>query len=151
MSKGPIWLAVASLLGSLFALGLAISAKRDLKVANPKEPTMAYAATVLDDGEPEHRESPPQATQRPPSSAGREFRGTWAYWGPRIKECESHNNYQADNPRSTASGAWQITDVTWNGHGGYQRAKDAPPAIQDEKALLLYRASGLRPWRACVR
>jgi len=50
-----------------------------------------------------------------------------------IKKNESNGNYQATNPQSTASGAYQYTDGTWNGYGGYSRAMLAPPAVQDQK------------------
>ena len=54
-----------------------------------------------------------------------------------IRAMESGGRYTATNPTSSASGAYQFLDTTWGGFGGYARAKDAPPAVQDQKAALL--------------
>jgi murein DD-endopeptidase MepM/ murein hydrolase activator NlpD len=51
-----------------------------------------------------------------------------------IREIESGGDYRAQSAGSTASGAYQFLDSTWAGYGGYTRAKDAPPAVQDAKA-----------------
>lgn len=51
-----------------------------------------------------------------------------------LRMVESGGDYTAQNPYSTASGAYQYIDSTWARYKGYQRAKDAPPAIQDERA-----------------
>lgn len=66
----------------------------------------------------------------------------------RIRDCESGNDYTAENPRSTASGAFQILDGTWNRFGGYRHAGHAPRRVQDAKALALYADRGTRPWNA---
>lgn len=66
----------------------------------------------------------------------------------KIRSCESGNNYQAQNPRSTAGGAFQIINGTWDNYAGYARAKDAPPIIQNEKAMLIYSTRGTQPWNA---
>lgn len=55
-----------------------------------------------------------------------------------IVMCESGGNYDAENPTSSASGAYQIIDGTWGGYGGYSHASDAPPALQDERAAQIY-------------
>lgn len=68
----------------------------------------------------------------------------------RIRNCESGGNYQAQNSRSTASGAYQFIDGTWNNYKGYAKAKLAPEYIQDEYAVLIYNKSGTRPWNASI-
>ncbi|GAB3581281.1 transglycosylase family protein [Calidifontibacter terrae] len=69
----------------------------------------------------------------------------------KIRYCESGNNYSAQNPSSTASGAYQFLDSTWRGlsaSAGYSHAKDAPQSVQDAAALELYNSSGTAPWAA---
>ena len=60
------------------------------------------------------------------------------YLLPKVRDLESKNDYKSDRstkyPGQTASGAYQYTDSTWGGYGGYQRAVDAPPDVQDKKA-----------------
>jgi cell wall-associated NlpC family hydrolase len=50
-----------------------------------------------------------------------------------IKMQESRGDYHAENPTSTASGAYQYIDGTWHGYQGYGHASDAPAAVQDAK------------------
>jgi cell wall-associated NlpC family hydrolase len=50
-----------------------------------------------------------------------------------IKMQESRGDYHAENPTSTASGAYQYIDGTWAGYQGYRHASDAPAAVQDAK------------------
>jgi LysM repeat protein len=61
-----------------------------------------------------------------------------------IIQCESGGNPTAQNPHSSASGLYQITDGTWGRYGGYAHAKDAPPSVQTQKAMTL----GISNWDA---
>ena len=66
-----------------------------------------------------------------------------------IAHNESGGNYAAMNPASTASGAYQFIDATWQwvaqqtGVGTqYASAADAPASVQDTNALWLLRNYG---------
>lgn len=66
-----------------------------------------------------------------------------------IAQRESSGNYGATNPASSASGAYQFIDATWQwvsrqtGVGTqYASAADAPPSVQDANALWLLRKYG---------
>ncbi len=70
-----------------------------------------------------------------------------------IRECESGGSYTAENPSSTASGAFQYLDSSWRSYGyaaryGVSRASMASPAQQDEAALDTLARSGTTPWNA---
>ncbi|YAL83375.1 transglycosylase family protein [Dermacoccaceae bacterium W4C1] len=68
-----------------------------------------------------------------------------------IKQCESGGNYQAQNPTSSASGAYQFLTSTWqslDASAGYATAASAPESVQDAAALELYNAAGTTPWNA---
>lgn len=68
-----------------------------------------------------------------------------------VKQCESGGDYGAVNRSSGAGGAWQILPSTWAGYGGYARAEDAPPEVQDAKAAELWAGGrGASHWEACL-
>lgn len=62
------------------------------------------------------------------------------------------DGYGAQNPRSSASGAYQFLDSTWrnvaarSGHGGYARASHAPWYVQDAVALWVFNNGGKSAW-----
>lgn len=51
-----------------------------------------------------------------------------------IRTLESGGDYTVRASGSTASGAYQFVDGTWDGYGGFPQAWQAPPAVQDAKA-----------------
>lgn len=51
-----------------------------------------------------------------------------------IRIRESGGDYTARAAGSTASGAYQFVDRTWDGYGGFPQAWQAPPPVQDAKA-----------------
>lgn len=71
-----------------------------------------------------------------------------------VRHAESRGDYQAQNSRSTASGAYQFLDSTWAtvsvqaGHGGYAKARHAPPQVQDAVAEYTLKTQGKQPWAA---
>jgi hypothetical protein len=51
----------------------------------------------------------------------------------RIGKVESGGSYSAQSKTSSASGKYQYLDTTWNNYGGYKRAADAPPDVQEKR------------------
>ncbi|MCU1449014.1 MAG: putative secreted protein, partial [Acidimicrobiales bacterium] len=78
----------------------------------------------------------------------------WHFWSSRIRGCESHGrpdsppDYRAENPDTSASGAYQILDSTWAGRFGVAHASDATPAQQEQAAADEYRRGGTTAWAA---
>lgn len=68
----------------------------------------------------------------------------------KLRFCESGGNY-ANKNNPFYRGAYQFSYSTWGNFGGYRDPADAPPEVQDAKALATYQASGSRPWPNCGR
>lgn len=69
----------------------------------------------------------------------------------RVLACESGGSPTARNPRSSASGLWQVIRSTWASFGGYPEAYMAPWEVQNEKARLLWAGGrGAFHWKACL-
>lgn len=70
----------------------------------------------------------------------------------RRHESDTAGGYAAQNPRSSASGAYQFIDSTWRtlsaqaGHPGYSRAANAPWWVQDAVALHTIEHGGRSHW-----
>lgn len=69
-----------------------------------------------------------------------------------IRRCESGGNYQAKNPISSASGAWQFIDATWEWVTGLPAPANAyPPHVQDQAFLALWDGGdGWRHWEPSI-
>lgn len=67
-----------------------------------------------------------------------------------IRWCESRDDYQAENPTSSASGAWQFIDSTWTWVTGLQPPASAYPRhVQDAAFLALWDdGRGATHWNA---
>ncbi|MGB5760031.1 MAG: transglycosylase family protein, partial [Acidimicrobiales bacterium] len=124
-----------------------------------REDYAAAAAVAVDDGAVDEPKQP-ATTARPEPTIGPER--DWVDSGNgvavpdlllRIRFCESTNNYSATNPGSTASGAYQFLDKSWDWYGhaartGVSRAHLATRAQQDQAALSTLQAQGTAPWAA---
>jgi peptidoglycan hydrolase-like protein with peptidoglycan-binding domain len=70
---------------------------------------------------------------------------TW--W--RLRRCESGNRYHI-NTGNGHYGAYQFDLPTWRSVGGHGYPNRASKAVQDARALILYRERGWEPWQ-CAR
>lgn len=78
------------------------------------------------------------------------FQGGVAAAMAALRGCEAGGNYgNKSNPKYR--GAYQFNYSTWNNYAGYYDPADAPPMIQDQKALETYQRRGWQPWPACSK
>jgi hypothetical protein len=69
-----------------------------------------------------------------------------------VRRHESGGDYRAENPVSTASGAYQFLDSTWRtmsgraGHPGWGHAASAPPWVQDAVAVFTVESGWASAW-----
>lgn len=67
-----------------------------------------------------------------------------------VRRCESGGNYRAENPHSSASGAYQFIDATWTGTTGLRPPASAyAPPVQDRAFHELWNGGrGAHHWNA---
>lgn len=71
----------------------------------------------------------------------------------RAHESDTAGGYKAENPISTASGAYQFIDASWQaysrmaGYPGWSHASYAPPSVQDAVARWVVVNKGHYPWK----
>lgn len=91
---------------------------------------------------------PPPAPQTCAQAVDRIWPASSRAWAHRVVWRESRGDSRADNPRSTASGCWQLLAV----HRprfvrlGYQWRDRYDPVANTRVALDPYREQGTRPW-----
>ena len=117
---------------------------RGVEAARVQAEAAAAAAAVQVEGSRVTRSSAPAPDYSGAVPTDGEHSGTMACI--RHHESDSAGGYSAVNASSGAGGAYQALPSTWDGYGGYARAQDAPPAVQDQWAREAISASGTRPW-----
>ena len=65
-----------------------------------------------------------------------------------LRNCEASGDYET-NTGNGYYGAYQFALATWLGLGETGLPSDAPPAMQDAAAYLLYQRDGWHSWPAC--
>lgn len=73
--------------------------------------------------------------------------------GACIRKHESNHRYTAQNPVSSAAGAYQFLTATWQGNakwvkgaGQYMIARHAPPRVQDAVFIHSIEQGGIKAW-----
>ena len=157
-------LAVATLLIFTLALLLALLAENYLQ-GSPGRPEAPKMIVAMVDDPIAHPTIPmPERTEpaTPPTPRAEPVTRSYtrpANWVYQFAQCvishESRNAgmYTAQNPYSSASGAYQFIDGTWQvasraaGYPGYSRAMYAPPRVQDAVFYYVVSHGGALHWR----
>ena len=121
---------------------LAIIAGLGLAACSPEEVAIYNTLNPAEQAAVHEALSPPPAPEHSPPG------GFLAC----VRRHESGGNYRAENPVSTASGAYQFLDSTWRtmsaraGHGGWGHAASAPPHVQDAVAQYTVNSGWRSAW-----
>lgn len=145
----------AALVGTALHRGpVPVGAPLALAAASSPQPAPADPVTHRSSARRSARPAPKASAGRQQKQASKPRDPGWVFWSVRIRGCESHGrpdarpDYGAQNPHSSASGAYQILDATWGGRYGVPHASDATPAQQEAVAAELYRQHGTAWWAA---
>jgi len=68
-----------------------------------------------------------------------------------IMMCESGGNQHAQNPNSSASGLFQLTQSTFEANSDYDWELRYDWLVSLETAVKIYKARGVSPWAQCVK
>ena len=122
-----------------------VGTKGDVAVARIHNPTATVTAYATVTARPTATRTVTVSRSKPRATVSGNVAGIQS----RIRQCESGGNYRAENPTSTASGAYQFLAGTWRDVTGLEPPASAyPPAVQDAAFTKLYAQLGTKPWNA---
>ena len=137
----PQWLAAgwreAILPGTWQPLALTGGGGRDVVAARMWIGDQGYIpvdAGALFVGDPRHDEGVDCTLPPAPVLVGSSIPAELSVVLATIRAMETGGNYTTTITSSSASGAYAFINAAWGGYGGYARAYQAPPAVQDQKA-----------------
>jgi hypothetical protein len=137
------------------------NAEPKIEYIEPEKTAQDFGKFILD--QPPHSLPPKNfAVSAAYAAAHRRKRPRVPYILKRIRGCESGRpaaptskpDYKAQNPTTSASGAYQFMDGTWQYSAGkkiskkYPKARNAPQDLQDKMAIKLHKSEGTSPWNA---